>query len=405
LAGEGFQEVVKGKKTQLIINSTLKSLTDHGWLAPIKYFVASIPDLSNVSLNKGDYSEDEAKKVMELAPIVDSYLQHANGKRGVCFCINVEHSKSITHQYNLAGITAAHLDANCSKEYRAQILNDFRTGKLKIIANVGIITEGFDFPDLEMVQLARPTKSLSMYLQMVGRVTRAEGGLVDRFELPEIRKKAIEASSKPFGLVLDNAGCWQDHNLPDWDHNWEKYFKGQVKQKKVESSDDMFEMLVYVVEDEKGNKMTKFNAKEIEGLKLVEVTRTVREKIINLKSIKEFDKQYILAQRITQIKKPGYVAFLKYIDYCKSNNYLIVPEVWDYIEKKLITEIHDRMTTLEHNRTRYPDSYPKQIYDKQMERIQALGVSRHFLKKHRIEYETQNENEIKKYLGRKVLAL
>lgn len=401
LSGEGFTEVVSGKETKLIVNSTLKSLIDDGWLVPLKYYLSSIPDLSSVSLSKGDYNEEETSKVMKLAPIVESYQQNANGKRGVCFSINIAHSKDVVHQYNMAGIPAAHLDANSSKEYRTQIFEDFRSGKLKVISNVGIITEGFDFPDLEFVQLARPTKSLSMFLQMVGRVTRPQAGVVDKYDHADIRKKAIEVSTKPFGIVLDNAGCWLDHGLPDSDHNWEYYFNGAKKAKKKEE-ESLFEMMVFIAEDAKGNRVKAFNAKEVEGMKLIEVTRSVREKVINLKSIKEFDKQYEIAKKLRHVKKPAYVAFENYKKYCAKHNYLIVPEVWDYIEKRLILDIADKLREIEYNRSKYPDSYPVQMYNDLVKSIQNRGISRHFLRKERATYESQNESLIKQYLGRSV---
>jgi len=145
-----------------IVNCQSRDLINEGWLVPYKYYVGSIPDLSGVPIIRGEYDEEAARKVMEIAPIVESYQQHCMGKKGICYCINVAHSKDVAAQYNAAGIPAVHLDATSPQDVRDQVLQDFREGKILIVCNVGILTEGADFPDCQFVQLARPTMSLSV---------------------------------------------------------------------------------------------------------------------------------------------------------------------------------------------------------------------------------------------------
>jgi superfamily II DNA or RNA helicase len=395
LSGEGFKYVHPSRPTRLIVNRTLKQLQDEGWLVPLKYFAASIPDLNDVHLKKGDYVEEEARKAMELCPIVDSYLEHAKGRQGVTFTINIQHSIKTVQQYLHAGIPAEHLDGGTPDKERSRILSDFRAGLVKIISNVGIITEGFDFPDLQFVQLARPTKSLNLYLQMIGRCTRASPGIVDRFDTPEQRKRAIAASSKPYGLVLDNAGCWIDHGLPDIEHNWETHFEGTKKQKKP--IEETMEMLVYIVEDSSGIRRRVFKAKEVEGMRLIEVTAMQRQKIIDSNAIREFNRLYAIHKNQRHVKKPGILAMTGFIDYCKKHNILITDDIWTEMYRRLVSETIDKTDQLRANRAGYPNSYPVQQFQTAIEAIEAQGVtSGHF---HRVRglYEQENRNDILKH--------
>ena len=404
LSGEGFKRVHPYKETQLILNRTVRELQDEGWLVPLKYFAASVPDLSSVHLKSGDYVEEEARKAMELAPLIDSYFEHAKGKCGVTFTINVAHSINTVQRYLHAGVPTEHLDANTKQEERKRILSDFRCGLVKVISNVGIITEGFDFPDLEFVQLARPTKSLSMFLQQVGRVTRPEASILSNLfdATNEERRMAIKNSTKPHGIVLDNAGCWLDHNLPDYDHDWEKYFNGTKRTKK--ETEEEIEMLVYIAEDNEGKVVKTRNPKEIEGLKLIEITKEKKQLLVNLTSIKEFDKRYGMFKNMTRVNNPGYVAFNEFKEYCSKNKILMVDEIWDYLELKLIKEIQKKVDMMAENRSKSVSSYPADMYIKTVERLNNEGVSRQFFKYQKDIYNKENFQRLQEYRLTKSVA-
>jgi hypothetical protein len=254
---------------------------------------------------------------------------------------------------------------------------------------------------MDFVQLARPTKSLSMFLQMVGRVTRPNVP-VDQYSTVSSRQLAIKQSSKPTGIVLDNAGLWQDHSLPDVEVNWEKHFAG-TKGKK-EAIQGEFEMLVFVAEKADGTFVRTADIKEIEGLKLTKVTSELRRKIINLTSLKYFDQMYHTFQRMPKIKKPGYVALDHFKDYCKKNNYLMVPEVWDYLEMVLVTRVKDKIALIEKN---YVKTGPLELFantqkDDAIKALKDLGVSSGFLKVERAKYEMDNLNELAVHRRRQV---
>lgn len=388
LSGAGFQHIIKEKETHLIVNATLRQLIKDSWLVPIRYFLCSMPDMSKAHTKAGDWIEEEAYDAMKLAPIVDSYLEHANGMQGICFAVNVAHSIDIVAQYTRAGVHAVHLDANTpSEDYerdgdfhpgRRTIIRLFRAGIIKVVCNVGIFTEGTDFPNCRFVQLARPTKSLSMFLQMVGRGTRAEKGLVDQFDSAEMRALAIAASSKPDCLVLDNAGLWLEHGMPDAEINWEEHFIGRKKIKKP-AADGELEMMVWVAEDNEGNRVRTFNAQEVVGLRLVEVTTAVRSKLVNLKSVAHFDKLYAQMKRVPQIKKPGYTAITAYIKHCNKENILMVPELWNYLHQRCCLEPKERAHIMQQNHDKGLHAYPPDMLARALKRIQDESVSERWL--------------------------
>jgi superfamily II DNA or RNA helicase len=346
LGGRGFA----GLFQRLILGPSFKSLVSMGYLVPVRYFVASRPDLSDVKMSKGDYEAQAAFDAMKMAPIVESYFEHCKGLTGAVFAVNVEHSHKIVEQYNNAGVPAAHLDADTPKEQRRKILEAFKRKEIKIVSNVGILTEGFDFPDLEFVQLARPTKSLSLYLQMVGRITRPLFSAIKDCNTDEERRHAIAMSSKPYGYVLDNADLWEEHGLPDQEFNWQRYFDGIPKRKKKEIEEEI-EMIEFVAEDEDGNVVRTKKPTEVVGLKLIEVTHSVKEKIVNLVSLKEFDRGLEMFKRMPKTgNKAGFVAFNEYVNYCRKNSLLMSDEVWMYMRHRLVDEPNTQIEEIESDR-------------------------------------------------------
>lgn len=201
LSGEGFDDLFD----ELIVSMPTQKFIEQGYLCPVTHLVCSNPNLSAVNQKQGDYVTKMLSGVMMdnsiMSDLIESYKEKSLGKTAIIFAVDVEHSQSIVKRYNEENISAAHIDATTPKSERASILNDFKAGKIKVVSNVEIITEGFDFPECEVVQLARPSKSLSLYLQMVGRVMR-----------PSKNKKE--------GIILDNAGLWLEHGLSIVDRDW-----------------------------------------------------------------------------------------------------------------------------------------------------------------------------------------
>lgn len=336
LSGKGFTNLYE----KLITGPTFKELVAWGYLTPLRLFIGDRPDLRLIKQSKGDYEIEEAAKAMALVPLVDSYLEHCAGMCGVVFACNVKHSNQVVSQYRDRGISAAHLDATTPAEERRQILQRFKAGQLKVISNVGIITEGFDFPDMEFVQLARPTKSLSMFLQMIGRVTRTDYNVIKDATDDDARRLLVSLSKKPFGYVLDNAGCIEEHGMPDKEHNWQMHFEGRQKKKK-KPNEELIDLIEFVAEDEEGRQVRSRVPEEIKGMRLIEVNTIIREQIINLQSLKEFDRLLAMFTNMPKLYKEGKsgkAAYGQYKDYCRKNNFRMTAEVWDYIIKRLCDE-------------------------------------------------------------------
>ena len=205
LSNEGFKDLFD----VLILSNSIDEFIQDGYLAKIKYIGRSpiLPkmDLSNIAIIGGDYdSEQLSQKMCEeavMANLIQSYFDHAKGKKMIVFAVTTDHSKSIVERYQAVGFAAAHIDADTKKEERNDIINKFRSGEIRILSNVGIVSEGFDVPDCEVVQLARPTKSLAMYLQQVGRCMRP-------------------SRNKPYCIVLDNVGLYEEFGSPKSHRAW-----------------------------------------------------------------------------------------------------------------------------------------------------------------------------------------
>lgn len=151
-----------------------------GWLVPARYFIASTPDLSNVKIKMDEYDELDLANVMNKPKLIGDAVQHyykyANGKRAVCFAVNIKHSLAMCESFNEAGIPAAHMDANTPDIERQAIFKAFNDGEILILTNVGVLSTGVDLPLIEVVIDCQPTKSLALYMQKLGRGLRTSPG-------------------------------------------------------------------------------------------------------------------------------------------------------------------------------------------------------------------------------------
>lgn len=200
LDGRGLGDIF----TDLVVASTPRELVSAGWLTPITGFGYDRPDLSEVKRGRGDYQEAGLASAMSKTQIVGNIIEQwqarASDLSTVVFAVNIEHSMRLRDEFRTAGVTAEHLDGTTARGERERILAAVADGSVQIICNVNVLTEGTDIPRLKCCVLARPTLSLSLYIQMVGRVRRPWNGLVARLH--------------------DHAGCLQQHLLPDADREY-----------------------------------------------------------------------------------------------------------------------------------------------------------------------------------------
>mgnify|MGYP001056095056 CR=1 FL=1 len=183
----------------------------------------------------GDFQTAEMATVMDcpesIAHLYASYRYFASGKKGIVYAIDCEHARHISEYYELQGVRTCVIDAKTPWAERQELLTGYRNGMLDVMINVDIFSEGFDCPEVEFIQLARPTLSLSKYLQQVGRGMRVSKG-------------------KDHVLILDQVGLYQTFGLPTEKRNWQSLFKGQTAGKGALDCDRTI-----VLRDEPDNKM------------------------------------------------------------------------------------------------------------------------------------------------------
>lgn len=204
---------------KLILTQSVKKFISQGYLAPYNYFSLKPNSWVQGAINGihkfdkwGDYDEHALIDTMDLghirAQLVKSYQKHAWKKKGIIYSINKQHSANICNDYRKLGVRIVDIDDSTPSALRKQYVDEFKEGKIDIIVNVNIFSEGFDCPDIEFIQLARPTRSLTMYLQQVGRGLRITEG----------KSKCI---------ILDNVGMYSRFGLPDANRHWMAHFRGQ----------------------------------------------------------------------------------------------------------------------------------------------------------------------------------
>lgn len=194
--------------TSLVEAPTTGELIELGNLTPFTYYAP--PDnlnMKKVRVKFGEYVNSDLEREMSnskiLGNIVFNYKEIAMGKSAICYCVNVRHSKKVAAAFNSAGIPAEHCDGETNKKVRAQIVEDFRLGKIKILCNAELFGEGFDVPNMQAVILARPTKSLTLYTQQSLRPLRPDPNEPD--------KRA---------LIIDHVRNYSRFGLPTEDRKW-----------------------------------------------------------------------------------------------------------------------------------------------------------------------------------------
>jgi len=301
LSGEGFDDVFD----ELIVSPPIDHFVKQGWLVPIEHYAGLTPSLEGVTVRNREYVTSMLADVMMdaavMSDLIESYQQKCLGKSTIVFAVDIAHSREIAARYAQAGITAAHIDSTTPAAERKEILTRFRKKEIKVVSNVEIITEGFDFPECEVVQLARPTKSLALYMQMVGRVMRPARG-------------------KKSGIVLDNAGLWKEHGVADEPREWRLTGKKKAKSLNQNLSD-----VAALDDDEVLRDVVRTRPSEVRGLRLVRVTPSVKE-------IRLFE--YVLAESQRSRRKLLH-AYHRWKDQVVESGRTINAEQFEYIMRRL----------------------------------------------------------------------
>ena len=184
----------------------------------------------------GDYQNKEMDMLLNKKPSIErlyrSLEEFGKDRKGIVYAINISHAQKITKLYQEHGVKAIAIDSKTPATERQQDIESFKKGDIQVLVNVDIFSEGFDCPDVEFVQLARPTLSLAKYLQMVGRGLRV-------------------AKGKKNCVIIDNVGLYRVFGLPSQVWNWNAMFEGKLKVgKKKETAKEREFFLISKVQDD-----------------------------------------------------------------------------------------------------------------------------------------------------------
>jgi DNA repair protein RadD len=190
----------------LIVGPQVAELTKLGALVPVKIFAPVFRDIANgVDTAQGDYIISQLAKRMNTAELVGNvvrdWLQHGERRRTVAFSVDVAHAVSIRDEFIQAGVRAEYVSGETPVAEREAILARLASGETEVVANCMVLTEGWDCPPVSCAILARPTKQLGLYRQMVGRILRPAEGKTD-------------------ASILDHAGAIWRHGMPSDDIAW-----------------------------------------------------------------------------------------------------------------------------------------------------------------------------------------
>jgi DNA repair protein RadD len=189
---------------RLVLGPSVANLMNAGFLCPARIYAPPVmADLTGLKRRAGDYATDQAAAAMDRFSVTGDAIAHyqrlAAGQQGIAFCCSIAHAEHVAASFNAANISAGTLLGETRD--RDQLVQRFAAGELQVLVTVDVVSEGFDIPAAGCAILLRPTQSLGLYLQQVGRVLR-----------PAVDKK--------LAIILDHVGNVHRHGFPDDPRDW-----------------------------------------------------------------------------------------------------------------------------------------------------------------------------------------
>ena len=220
--GQGLGVQSGGFFDKMILGPQVPELIQRGFLVRPKIYAPSGKiDLSGVRIVKGDYDSQELAKRVDNKEITGNAVTHyrkvCGGSPAVVFCASVAHAQHVAEEFRAAGYRAYHADGSLDDATRTRILSGLGNGTVDVVTSCDLISEGTDIPAITAAILLRPTQSLSLFIQQVGRALRPVPG-------------------KEFAYVLDHVGNCLVHGLPDEPREWS--LEGEAKRKKKKKDDE-----------------------------------------------------------------------------------------------------------------------------------------------------------------------
>ena len=233
MSGDGFTDLFE----VLVDSWSVKQFIADGWLSPYDYYSIR-PDSEEQqeidSLKKrgadGDFQMKELREKLDVRPSIErlfeSFERFAFDKKGIIYAIDIAHAEHIAEYYRLQGVNAVAISSKTPAKERAEVIRTFKDeNSIQILVSVDLFSEGFDCPDVEFIQMARPTLSLAKYLQMVGRGLRPCKG-------------------KQCCTIIDNVGLYRTFGLPSVDRDWGAYFVGneefEIRNEELTNGNEQF---------------------------------------------------------------------------------------------------------------------------------------------------------------------
>jgi superfamily II DNA or RNA helicase len=216
--GTGLGAEAGGVFDDLVMGPQIPELINAGYLVkPIIYAPQQRLDLSSVRTVRGDYDSKQVENLVDKATITGDAVQHYQrlcpGVPAVVFCVSVNHAQHVAEEFRRAGYRAYHVDGTLEDDVRARILNGLGNGTVDVVTSCDLISEGTDIPAIGCAILLRPTQSLGLYLQQVGRALRTSDG-------------------KSNAIILDHVGNVLTNGLPDEEREWSLDGEARKKKKK-----------------------------------------------------------------------------------------------------------------------------------------------------------------------------
>ena len=222
LDGKGLGLGAGGFADEMVMGPTMRELIDAGFLSPYRIFAPpNALDLTGVRTRMGDYAKEQLAEAIDKPSITGDSVEHYKrltpGKRAVAFCVSVAHAQHVAAEFRQAGVPAEFLDGTLDALERDRTIKRFESGETLVLSSCDIISEGFDLPAIEVAIMLRPTQSLSLYIQQVGRALRTFPG-------------------KTEAIILDHVGAVVTHGLPDEEREWS--LDGMAPRKRAAANDN-----------------------------------------------------------------------------------------------------------------------------------------------------------------------
>jgi superfamily II DNA or RNA helicase len=285
--GSGFRDIFD----TLISGITMAELIIQGHLSQYRYYApANGLNLTGLRTRCGDYTRESieaANSAIEVAAdCLKAYQDYLWGKQTLIFAVSVAHSREIASSFSAQGIPAAHLDGRDDPEVRSQTMEAFRAGTVRVLTNCALFTEGLDVPGIDAVILARPTKSLGLWLQMCGRALRPSPG-------------------KDHAIIIDLGENWTRFGLPADDREWT--LDGIQKKHRAKLERDEDGEVVEVVEVPEGLTIDL----QASNLELMEVVAPKPEAALSSDELMEWQERIdrLVATMEGRGYKPGWLSY------------------------------------------------------------------------------------------------